>query len=300
MANLPSPIQEITHPILDEKSIRLFVKRDDLIHSEIMGNKWRKLKYNLLEAERLEKDSIITMGGAFSNHIYATAAAGKEFGFKTIGVIRGDELNENSNVTLRFAAKKGMELHFVDRNKYSELRGNQELLNEFSPDSYILSEGGTNSLAIRGCHELVAEIPMNFDLIALPIGTGGTFSGVLSGVNESQTVLGVSSLKGDFIIDEIDKLLSVNGVNRKNYTINIDYHFGGYAKISNELVDFINWFKEEFSISLDPIYTGKCFFAVWDMINNDKFEKNLKIVLLHTGGLQGILGFNRKNKNIIQ
>lgn len=300
MVKLPSPTQELIHPILDEKGIQLFVKRDDLVHEEIMGNKWRKLKYNLEEATTLQKKSILTFGGAFSNHIYATAAAGLEFGFKTIGIIRGDELHSESNETLRFASDKGMELHFVDRATYRRYRENHESIASSYPDSYILPEGGTNELAIKGCKEIVREIPTDFDIIALPVGTGGTFSGVLAGVNSRQHVVGVSSLKGVFMENEVRRLLTRYQINNPNYQLETGFHFGGYGKTTGQLIDFINWFKEEFSISLDPIYTGKCFFAVWDMINNDKFEKNIKIVLLHTGGLQGILGINRKNQIIIQ
>ncbi len=300
MARLPSPLQELSHPILDEKEIQLFVKRDDLIHEKIMGNKWRKLKYNLQEAKNKGTSTLLTLGGAFSNHIHATAAAGAEFGFRTIGIIRGEELCPTSNETLQFASAKGMDLRFVDRSTYSLLRKNPEVLRKDYPECFILPEGGTNELAIKGCRELIEEINIDFDAIVVPVGTGGTFSGVLDGVKESQSVIGISSLKGAFIEQEMEKLINQFQIKNRNYVINTDFHFGGYGKTTGELIDFINWFKEVFAISLDPIYTGKSFFAVWNMINNDKFEKNLKIILLHTGGLQGILGFNRKNKNIIQ
>lgn len=300
MANLPSPIQELRHPILTEKSIRLYVKRDDLIHPEIMGNKWRKLKYNLLEAKRQGKKNILTLGGAFSNHIYATAAAGNEFGFKTLGVIRGEELSVESNSTLQSAHKNGMELQFIDRNTFKNHRKSPEQLQALYPDHYWLPEGGTNAQAVRGCMELVEEIDVDFDVIGVPIGTGGTFCGVLAGVNESQSVLGISSLKGDFIQGEIEKLLETFNIEKQNYLVDSSHHFGGYGKITHDLVAFINWFKATFSIQLDPIYTGKSFFGVWDMIKNDKFEKNLRIILLHTGGLQGISGINRKKEIIIQ
>lgn len=300
MVNVPTPLEELHHSVLEEKQVRLFVKRDDLIHGEIMGNKWRKLKYNLKEAKRLGHNTIVSMGGAFSNHIHALAAAGSNFQFNTIGIIRGEELNHESNETLRFAHENGMQLEFISRPNYTVLRKNPTELKKRYPDCYWLPEGGTNQFAIQGCSELVHEITMDFDVIALPIGTGGTFCGVVDGVNENQSVLGISSLKGEFIKKEVLQLMQDYQINKSNYQINTDYHFGGYGKSTTQLVDFINWFKEKFSISLDPIYTGKCFFAVWDMIISGKFEKNLKIVILHTGGLQGILGFNRKKQNIIQ
>ncbi|MEQ8626526.1 pyridoxal-phosphate dependent enzyme [Ekhidna sp.] len=285
---------------MSEKQIQLFVKRDDLIHREIMGNKWRKLRYNLEEMKRNSIDSLITMGGAYSNHIVATAAAAKELNLKAIGIIRGEELNEVSNPTLQFAHNKGMELHFVDRTKYRNLRNNPEQIKKFYPNHFFLPEGGTNELAVKGCEEIIPEISVPFDMIVTPIGTGGTFAGLTKSVRNNQEVMGISSLKGDFIFNEISELLKELNIRNKKYSIINDYHFGGYGKVNGELIDFINWFKENFDIPLDPIYTGKSFFGVWDMIKTDKFEKNLKIVLLHTGGLQGIKGFNRKNENIIQ
>ena len=285
---------------MSEKQIQLFVKRDDLIHREIMGNKWRKLRYNLEEMKRNSIDSLITMGGAYSNHIVATAAAAKELNLKAIGIIRGEELNEVSNPTLQFAHNKGMELHFVDRTKYRNLRNNPEQIKKFYPNHFFLPEGGTNELAVKGCEEIIPEISVPFDMIVTPIGTGGTFAGLTKSVRNNQEVMGISSLKGDFIFNEISELLKELNIRNKKYSIINDYHFGGYGKVNGELIDYINWFKENFDIPLDPIYTGKSFFGVWDMIKTDKFEKNLKIVLLHTGGLQGIKGFNRKNENIIQ
>lgn len=300
MVSLPTPTQKISHPLLSEKQIQLFVKRDDLIHREIMGNKWRKLRYNLEEMKRNSIDSLITMGGAYSNHIVATAAAAKELNLKAIGIIRGEELNEVSNPTLQFAHNKGMELHFVDRTKYRNLRNNPEQIKKFYPNHFFLPEGGTNELAVKGCEEIIPEISVPFDMIVTPIGTGGTFAGLTKSVRNNQEVMGISSLKGDFIFNEISELLKELNIRNKKYSIINDYHFGGYGKVNGELIDYINWFKENFDIPLDPIYTGKSFFGVWDMIKTDKFEKNLKIVLLHTGGLQGIKGFNRKNENIIQ
>lgn len=265
-----------------------------------MGNKWRKLRYNLEEMKRNSIDSLITMGGAYSNHIVATAAAAKELNLKAIGIIRGEELNEVSNPTLQFAHNKGMELHFVDRTKYRNLRNNPEQIKKFYPNHFFLPEGGTNELAVKGCEEIIPEISVPFDMIVTPIGTGGTFAGLTKSVRNNQEVMGISSLKGDFIFNEISELLKELNIRNKKYSIINDYHFGGYGKVNGELIDYINWFKENFDIPLDPIYTGKSFFGVWDMIKTDKFEKNLKIVLLHTGGLQGIKGFNRKNENIIQ
>lgn len=277
----------------------MFVKRDDLIHPEIMGNKWRKLKYNLLEMREKSLSKLVTMGGAYSNHIAATAAAAHENGFKAIGIIRGEELMVSSNPTLEFAHSKGMQLEFVNRDIFRGWRENTSILKEKYPDHYFLPEGGTNELAINGCAELMDEINIDFDSIITPIGTGGTFSGMVAGGKDQRKIIGISCLKGDFIHSYISELLESHEIRSNNYQIIDNYHFGGYGKANAELIDFINWFKENFGIQLDPIYTGKSFFAVWDMIKTDKFEKNLRIVLLHTGGLQGIEGFNRKSENII-
>ena len=300
MATLPTPLQKLSHPLLTEKEVELYIKRDDLIHAEIMGNKWRKLKYNLQAMKEANLHKLVTMGGAFSNHIAATAAAAKENNLSVVGIIRGNELNAESNPTLSFAREKGMNLHFVDRTSFKKIRESPELVKKKFSDHYFLPEGGTNALAVKGCEEIIPEIDVDFDILVTPIGTGGTFAGLLNSAKDHQKILGISSLKGSFIHSEISKLLDYLHISNENYEIIDTHHFGGYGKVNNELIDFINWFKENFEISLDPIYTGKAFFGVWDMIKSDKFAKNLKIVLLHTGGLQGIEGFNRKNENIIQ
>ncbi len=240
------------------------------------------------------------MGGAYSNHIAATAALAKENNLQSVGIIRGEELDESSNPTLKFAHNSGMKLKFVGRSEYRELRSNPELIKNQFEKLYFLPEGGTNELAIKGCEEIIPEIDFDFDVLVTSVGTGGTFAGILKSAKKQHRIIGISSLKGDFIYDEVKKLLVEHEIVNQNYQIESDYHFGGYGKTQPELIDFINWFKENFDVSIDPIYTGKTFFAVWDMIKRNKFENNLKIVILHTGGLQGIEGFNRKNENIIQ
>ncbi|WP_370088069.1 1-aminocyclopropane-1-carboxylate deaminase/D-cysteine desulfhydrase [Ekhidna sp.] len=275
------------------------MKRDDLIHPEIMGNKWRKLKYNIALMKEKNLSKLVTLGGAYSNHIAATAAASFEQGFHSVGIIRGEELAVDSNPTLEFAHSRGMKLEFVSRETFRTWRDNPDLLLKKYPNHYFLPEGGTNQMAINGCKEIVDEISTDFDYLITPIGTGGTFAGLVSGIRDDRKIIGISSLKGDFIHASISELLQSYQIQSSNYLIQSEYHFGGYGKVNSELIDFINWFKENFGIPLDPIYTGKSFFAVWDMIKTDKFEKNLRIILLHTGGLQGIEGFNRKNENII-
>ncbi len=300
--SIDSPIQEIQHDLLQSKGILLLIKRDDLIHPQVSGNKWRKLKYNLLAAKKEQQNTLLTFGGAFSNHIYATAAAGKVFGFKTIGLIRGERI-EPLNPTLAYAEEVGMELHFISRSDYrkkEDIVYQQQVRANFG-NFYLIPEGGTNERAIKGCSELVEEVTSQ--LTALPdywcasCGTGGTLSGIIKGLDGRQKVLGFSALKGNFHQKDIEELLGEKKYN--NWQINTQYHFGGYAKFKPTLIDFINTFKKENNIQLEPVYTGKLFYGIYDLIKNDYFPKGSSILAVHTGGLQGIAGFNRRFSNII-
>ena len=275
--------------------ISLYIKREDLIHPFVSGNKFRKLKYNLLEAKTQNKDTLLTFGGAFSNHIAAVAYAGKDKGFKTIGIIRGDELRDkiSENPTLQFAENCGMQFEFVSREEYrlkSENHFLEKLKMKFG-DFYLIPEGGTNELAIKGCEEILTENDAEFDFVCCAIGTGGTISGIINSVLPHQKVLGFPSLKGDFLQDEIR-----NFVETQNWELITGYHFGGYGKVSEELIAFINQFYAETKIPLDPIYTGKMVFGVINLISENYFPANSKILLIHTGGIQGIQGMNIKLK----
>ncbi|MFK5878379.1 MAG: pyridoxal-phosphate dependent enzyme [Flavobacteriaceae bacterium] len=284
-----SILQKVTFSGINRKDILLFVKREDLIHPEISGNKYRKLKYNLLQAQSENKKALLTFGGAFSNHISAVAFAGKLNGFKTIGVIRGDELGVDlektlaSNSTLRFANECGMQFKFVSRTDYRNKASQefiQQLKDEFD-NFYLVPEGGTNELAIKGCEEILSEETERFDAICVAVGTGGTISGLINSAQSHQKVLGFPALKGDFLNIEINKYVNQT----ENWKLISEYHFGGYAKTSNELITFINQFKKETSIPLDPIYTGKMLFGLVDLINRDYFGEGAKILAIHTGGL---------------
>lgn len=272
-------------------SISLTIKREDLIHPFVSGNKFRKLKYNLLQAKAENKDTILTFGGAFSNHIAAVAFAGKEQGFKTIGIIRGNELLDKitENPTLKFAQENGMEFEFVSREEYrlkSEISFLEKLKKKFG-DFYLVPEGGTNQLAVKGCEEILTEQDSTFDYICCAIGTGGTIAGLINSALPNQKILGFPALKGNFLKEEICIFAKKN-----NWELISDYHFRGYGKINLELIDFINSFLEENKVPLDPIYTGKMVFGVIDLISKNYFPANSKILLIHTGGLQGIAGMN--------
>ena len=281
---------------LENTSIKLFIRREDLIHPFVSGNKFRKLKYNLLQAKIENKTTLVTFGGAFSNHIAATAFAGKENGFKTIGIIRGDELESkvSENPTLKFAQQCGMKFVFENRDQY-RLKGADSYLealqNKFG-SFYLIPEGGTNDLAVKGCEEILSESDKEYDFICCSIGTGGTISGLINTASINQKVLGFPALKGDFLQKDIRKFVS-----NENWELILDYHFGGYGKVTDQLIAFINSFYQQNKIPLDPIYTGKMFFGVIDLINKNYFPENSKILLIHTGGIQGVDGINIKLKN---
>lgn len=298
----PISLQQVKLDFLEEKNIELHVLREDLIHPTISGNKWRKLFYNLQEAKNQGKSQIVTFGGAFSNHIAATAAAGHEFGFNTIGVIRGEECLP-LNATLQQASANGMQLHYVDRTFYRERKYDVlflETLKEQYGDFYLVPEGGSNAFAVKGTTEIIKNININHDIICCACGTGGTIAGIITSVDETKQVIGFPALKGgEFLKNDIQQLLtdyqqqfSVE-INHPNWSLTTDYHFGGYAKITHELVDFVNDFYQNHSIPLDLIYTGKMLFGILHLAKTTAFFNGKKIVAVHTGGLQGNKGFNK-------
>ena len=298
--NLPKhkiPIVEI--PI--RKKVRLFIKREDLTHPEISGNKYWKMFYNVkkyLEKEVSER-KIITFGGAFSNHIAAAAALGKEFGIETLGIIRGDEL-ENSwqeNPTLSLAHQNGMTFRFVTREIYRDKETLMKNLQEEFPESLVVPEGGTNENAVEGIQFMLNEETQDFDYLCSAIGTGGTLSGISKFAEEHQKVLGFKAVKDESLEKRI-----LNFSKRQNFTI-FDASDGGFGKITDENIRFINKFYQDFGIVLEPVYTGKMLRKIFELIEEDYFPENSKILAFHTGGLQGIKGANemlkKKNRNLI-
>lgn len=285
--------------VLSINGVSLYIKREDLIDPLVSGNKFRKLKYNLLEAQKQNHDTILTFGGAFSNHVAAVAAAGKAYGFQTIGLIRGEELKAaiNQNPTLRFAADCGMRLEFITREKY-RLKETVQFISELKSqfrDFYLLPEGGTNALAVKGCEEILTASDADFNFICCAVGTGGTISGLINSAKNVQNVLGFPALKGNFLREEICKF-----ARNANWELLTDYHFGGYAKIDADLIRFVNRFYAYTGIPLDPVYTGKMIFGVIDLMRKGYFPKGSKVLAIHTGGLQGINGMNLqlKSKNL--
>lgn len=282
---LPSPIQRIQSPFLAKKGVALWLKRDDLIHSEVSGNKWRKLKYNLEEAKRRGQSKLLTFGGAYSNHIAATAAVGKLLQLETIGIIRGEEGFENK--TLNEAQKNGMHLHFVSRAAYQQKATVtfQEKLHELFGAFYLVPEGGANDLGVRGCEEIVKEIEVPFDVLACSAGTGTTASGICRSLKEEQLLVFPALKGGGFILEEMQNYCTASQLEK--VSLQVDYHFGGYGKTKPEQLQFMKAFHAEYGIELDRVYTSKMMFGLFDLIEKGYFKKGSKILAIHTGGLQG-------------
>lgn len=284
-----SPLQQIATPLLEEKGVELWIKRDDLIHPVISGNKWRKLKYILHHVLTIRCHTPISMGGAYSNHLHALAYTGKRLQLKTIGYIRGEK-PKILNPTLLDLQNWGMELRFIPRTEYLELRQykNFDELPDIKSGEYWLPEGGSTELALQGVKEIIAEINLDFDVVCVPCGTGTTLAGLIESMTKVCKAYGFSALKGgEFLNRDVEKLLHKN---KANWCIQQDYHFGGFAKSNHELLLFIEDFKKQHDIELEPVYSGKMFYGLFDLIQKNYFYPGQKIVAIHTGGLQG----NRK------
>lgn len=290
------PCDLLSHPLLDQKQVDLQVLRLDQVHPEVSGNKFYKLQYNLKQALSQNHHQVLTFGGAYSNHIYATAAAAKQNGLASIGIIRG-ELLDAENPTLAFAKTAGMTLLGITREHYREKNQTHflENLRKQFGDFYLIPEGGTNALAIKGTREILTANHSSLSHILTPIGTGGTFAGIAASLLPHQHLLGISALKGEGIRGEMTDLLNTSSIQSKgSLEILTQYHQGGYAKWTTELIDFIHWFWDAFGIPLDPIYTGKMTFACWDLLQKNYFPPGSRILLIHTGGLQGNRGFTQR------
>lgn len=284
--------QPIQNELLLEHSIFIRIWREDLNHPFISGNKWWKLKYNLDQAGMEGHTQILTFGGAYSNHLYATAAAASELGFKSIGIVRGDE-RRPLNPTLEFCKSKGMILEFISREQYRKKYDESflaEIRNRFG-SFYQIPEGGTNLLAVKGCEEWATLMGQNetFDYLCVPVGTTGTMAGMVNQFPDKK-VIGFSSLKGGAFLKE--EILQWIKHKKNNWQIITDYHFGGYGKLNNQLRDFIKDFEKIHGIPLDPVYTSKMMFGVFNLVQKGFFPAGSRVLVLHTGGLQGRSGFS--------
>jgi 1-aminocyclopropane-1-carboxylate deaminase len=281
-----SPEQKVNHPLYESKKVHVYLKRDDMIHPFISGNKWRKLKYNLQKAQQENKSTLVTFGGAWSNHLLATACAGATFQFKTIGFVRGEEI---SNPVLNMCKLFGMQLRFVSREEYKDKPQLFEQL-ENKEEYFFIDEGGASLEAIYGCKELIDELKNQYDHMFCAAGTGTTAAGIAQGISDCNlnTQLHVITVlkNGGFILDEMLKYETPI----EQVQLHLDYHFGGYAKVKPELIAFVKNYVKSTGIMIEPTYTGKAMFALHDLIQNDYFSPESKILFVHTGGLTGLLG----------
>ncbi|MEH2419928.1 MAG: pyridoxal-phosphate dependent enzyme [Nostoc sp.] len=309
----PPPLQQINSEITRHAGVDLYVLRLDLMHPWVNGNKWFKLKYNLLEAKEKNFTTLLTFGGAYSNHIYATAAAGNLFGFRTIGVIRGEQ-RLPLNPTLSFAVQQGMQLVYLNRQTYRQRNtaAVQEYLQQHFGEVFIIPEGGSNLNGVRGCTEIVGEAMPTagyayaFDHICVACGTATTLAGIALSLHQKQRAIAFSVLKnGAFLAQEIESLLTnylASGLpapysSPASWELVCDYHFGGYGKVNDQLLLFSQQFREEYGIPLDYVYTAKMFYGVMDLLKQGFFRRNDSLMLVHTGGLQGNVGMEQRSQS---
>ncbi len=290
---LPSPVSEIHHPLLGEKKLRLFIKRDELIHPLIQGNKWRKLKYNLLDALTQQHDTLLSSGGAYSNHLHALAALGQLCQLRTIGVVRG-ERPPMLGPTLLDLQRFGMELVFVSRQAYREkhtasfIRQLEQQFGRF----YLIPEGANNEAGRKGCGELLQELDQDYDVICSEIGSGAMFSALISQDTQSQQrYLGFAVMKNRQLDDEVRHRVQLSGGENTRWQINHDFHFGGFARTTPQLNQFIIDFRREQGIQLEPVYSGKMLYGIFQLAGEDYFAPGSRILAIHGGGLQGLRGF---------
>jgi len=284
-----SRLTEIEAPFILDRGIKLYLKRDDLLHPIISGNKWRKLKYILDHALSCDAHTLISMGGAYSNHLHALAYTGKLLGIKTVGIIRGEQ-PKILNPTLLDLQAWGMQLQFVSRSDYRQLREykQHDALPDLKSGEYWLPEGGAMTLALQGVAELVDEIDIEYDTLCVPCGTATTLAGIVSSAEKDKTILGFSALKGaSYLNDEVNNLIKNESCHNKRWFIHLNYHFGGFAKKNADLLAFIEQFETQHAVPLEPIYTAKMLYGIFDLIQQGHFSAGQKIIAVHTGGLQG-------------
>lgn len=298
-----APVQKLSHPLFTQHQVEVSIKREDLLHAQVSGNKWRKLKYNLAFAGENGFKQLLTFGGAYSNHLYATAAAGKLFGFETIGVVRGEPVFP-LNPTLDFAVANGMQLHYIGREEYRNKNSNNlmQRLHEQYGAAFFIPEGGSNAWGVNGCMDILRDVKEPFDVVTVACGTGATMAGLVLSLNKKQRALGFSALKGGgFLKEEVlqhaQSVLHETVPNLElsaSFGIETEFHFGGYGKINRELIAFMQDFYRNFNIKLDPVYTAKMAFGVFEKIKQGDFPPKTHILMIHTGGLQGLAGFEER------
>jgi 1-aminocyclopropane-1-carboxylate deaminase len=302
-----SPLQTIKHPIFNTHQVTVQIKRDDLLHHIISGNKWRKLKFNLKHIQTQGFSGALSFGGSYSNHIHAFAFACFQLGIPSIGIIRG-EPEYATNYTLRWAQHWGMKCHFVDRKTYRR-RFEPEFLTELAlqyPNYFFIPEGGSNNLAIKGVAEVITELAQQttFETLLTPVGSGGTLAGLICGdvantnnTRQKHKLLGIAVLKqAEYLIKEVKNLLTIDGNNHNNWEVMTNFHRGGYGKFSPKDVSKIIEFNQESNLTFEPVYSGKMLLAFLELLEQGYFKEGERIVLLHTGGLQGLGGMIEQSR----
>lgn len=295
-------LEKLVSEEFNSRDISVYIKRDDLIHPEVSGNKWRKLKFNVDVCKNSKKDGILTFGGAFSNHLLATASACNSIGIKSVGIVRGDELNAQSNHTLRRCSDLNMELKFISREEYRMISDRSylaDLTHEFS-NYHIVPEGGANYYGMIGCQEILKEIEVDFDAVFVAQGTTTTSCGLLLGLKEKQELYTVPVLKGFEAEKEMKSIFEYSGIEEEwlqdafeKLNVLDEFHFRGYGKYNDELLNFIKAFYLNHKIKLDPVYTGKAMFAMMKALENEKWNGK-SVVFIHTGGIQGVESIEEK------
>jgi len=301
-----TPLQKIDHPLFQQHGVELYIKREDLVHTLISGNKWYKLKHNLQHAKDQGFSRLVSFGGAFSNHLHAMAFAGQQFGFETIGIVRG-ERSELLNPTLADAEEWGMQLHFLSRTDYRRRHDAEfvaKLVEPYQP-CFVIPEGGANQWALAGCADIVEGINhqlTGFDVVCVPCGTGATLAGIVVALDGRAEVLGFPALKGaTSLIDEISAMIAeFNVENATQWHLVDEFHCGGFAKITPELVTFMQCWQQQTGVALDPIYTGKMMMGLCELLKRGHFPTGTKIVAVHTGGMQGLRGMQDRMDRLSQ
>jgi 1-aminocyclopropane-1-carboxylate deaminase len=293
LLQLPSPLSQLNHHPGRERGIRIFIKRDDLIHPAISGNKWRKLKWNIEKAKEQRSETLITGGGPWSNHLAATAVAGKLCGFKTIGIIRGQVKRTTS--TLDFCEEHGMQITFASREQFDSMPGDIESENALQLlNGYFIPLGGENEMGRRGCAEIMQEVEIDFDLVAVSVGTGTTLRGIAESIPQKR-VIGFSAVRdhAQHSPEFLHWLLE-----HPNVELTHNYSCGGFARSTPALDNFIVSFHQQNKIMLEPVYTGKMMMGLFDMIEQEQIKNDSTIIAMHTGGLQGLKGFPDLHKRL--
>ncbi|MFF8877317.1 1-aminocyclopropane-1-carboxylate deaminase/D-cysteine desulfhydrase [Streptomyces flaveolus] len=283
---LPSPLQEAVDDRFERRGVRLLLKRDDLIHPDLVGNKWRKLAPNLATAHGR---TVVTFGGAYSNHLRATAAAGRLLGLPTVGVVRGQELaGRPLNPSLARCVADGMRLHFTDRSTYrrkAEPGTLAALLRAAgAEDAVVVPEGGSNAAAVRGCRALGEELAGHADVVALACGTGGTLAGLTAGLPRDRRTLGIPVLKGGFLTDEVRRLQQrAFGGPRGTWSLDDRFHCGGYARTTPELDSFAADFERRHGLPVERVYVAKMLYALLALTEEGTFPRGTTLAAVVTG-----------------